>query len=520
MAQTWYLLRDGKVSGPYKMAELQRLAAAGEMAPTDRVRASGWDLWKPVAEVDGLMPNTGAMSTAPEGLTGEPKEVSLDGPVERIEEALKEAQAAAESEGGPWAAICRNPSVAPGRQPGDTVKRKSSHKDQDGSIPWPLALVFAGLGVFIALVIYISSAGKRGYESTASPGEKLRKAQDELEEQIAELNRRTREKGNRPAGVPSEIPPGEVPPGEVQMGYVYTVAYTRDGKRIVCTGADGVMVWWDAMTGKEMVQIGSYSPVVSAVYSPDGASLAWVNYHRWRPSPILEMVSTWHEQGGYRLLGQLGSPVTALAYSPDGKWIASGSEGGEIRAWDASTGEKVVGLHGHQSRVASVTCSHDAKRIASCSDETVRVWDAHTGEEVLTLKGHKHPVLRVAYSPDGKRLASCCPETVRLWDVQTGKEIHTLKARGALSSSSLAFSPDGKRLAWTGGTHWPQKVKVWDAMTGQETVTILASALSVAFSPDGKRIATGGLHRTVQVWDAVTGMEIFTLKPSSRDARR
>jgi WD40 repeat protein len=216
------------------------------------------------------------------------------------------------------------------------------------------------------------------------------------------------------------------------------------------------------------------------------------------------------------------SAVRSVAFSGDGKRIASGSSDRTVKVWDAQTGQVTLTLQGHTDGVWSVAFSSDGKRIASGShDGTVKVWDARTGQEKFTLEGHTRAVTGVAFSGDGKRIVSGGgdfirpgPGEVKVWDARTGQET-PLTLRGHTSSvSSVAFSGDGKRIASGSGD---KTVKVWDAGTGQELLTLrghtsIGVVNSVAFSGDGKRIATGSHDGTVKVWDAGTGQELLTLR--------
>ena len=158
------------------------------------------------------------------------------------------------------------------------------------------------------------------------------------------------------------------------------------------------------------------------------------------------------------------SHISALAYSPDGKVIASGSWDKTVRLWDAATGQALKTLSGHTAEVLALAYSPDGKVIASGSgDNTVRLWDAATGQELKTLSGHTDSVSALAYSPDGKVIASgSWDNTVRLWDAATGQELNTLSGHTA-SVSALAYSPDGKVIASGSGD---QTVRLWDAATG------------------------------------------------------
>jgi WD40 repeat protein len=207
--------------------------------------------------------------------------------------------------------------------------------------------------------------------------------------------------------------------------------------------------------------------------------------------------------------------VTAVAFSPDGKTVASGSYDKTVRLWDAATGEERQKLEGHDEIVTAVAFSPDGKTVATGSDnKTVRLWDAATGEERQKLEGHDSHVTAVAFSPDGKTVASgSYDQTVRLWDAATCEERQKLEGHDEIVTA-VAFSPDGKTVA---SGSYDKTVRLWDAATGEERQKLEGHdkiVTAVAFSPDGKTVASGSADKTVMLWDAATGGERQKLQTS------
>jgi eukaryotic-like serine/threonine-protein kinase len=207
--------------------------------------------------------------------------------------------------------------------------------------------------------------------------------------------------------------------------------------------------------------------------------------------------------------------VCAVAVSPDGTRMVTGSEDTTAKMWDADTGHELRTLKGHTSWIRSAAFSPDGRRIVTGGgDQTARVWEAATGRGLLALKGHGAPITSVTFSPDGQRILTGSQDaTARIWEAADGRELFTLRGHSPWSAIwSVAFSPDGRRIVTGSGD---RVAKVWDAGTGRELLTLAGHSAGigpVAFSPDGRRIMTGSRDRTAKVWEADSGRELFTLK--------
>ncbi|HKO95646.1 MAG TPA: caspase family protein [Pyrinomonadaceae bacterium] len=213
--------------------------------------------------------------------------------------------------------------------------------------------------------------------------------------------------------------------------------------------------------------------------------------------------------------------VVTLAFSSDGKILASGSVDHIVKIWEPSTGSELRALKGHDMTVLSVVFSPDDKLIASGSaDNTVKIWDVNTGVEKQTLRGHTLYVQSVEFSPDGKLIASgSADQKVKLWDVATGTELRTLLPNIDPNYSiglRVAFSRDGRTLITAG-----EVVKVWDVNSGRLIRTIKLEGFGpipvfpIAASPDGKVFVTGG--KTIRVWDFATGEMLRSFPGDARE---
>jgi WD40 repeat protein len=214
---------------------------------------------------------------------------------------------------------------------------------------------------------------------------------------------------------------------------------------------------------------------------------------------------------GVALQGYTGV-VYGLAFSPDGRLIATACADGGVRLHEAATGKLVRTLEKSEGPVRAVAFSPDGKTLVSGgADSLIRVWETDTGKPMQKLTGHTADVVALAFSPDGRWFASGSEDyTAMVWDLE-GKEPPRALGGRWKPVVDVAFRPDGKRLATAAldGT-----VKLWDLSGGpQQTLCRHSTGIvSVAFSARGGQIITAGLDGTVQVWDEASGKEVLSLR--------
>ena len=255
----------------------------------------------------------------------------------------------------------------------------------------------------------------------------------------------------------------------------------------------------------------------SIAFSPDGRTLAGgsenASIYLW------DVVTGTHRK---TLRGHTIGSVYGVSFSPDGRTLASGGYDGAVYLWDVDTGTHHMISKGHKDIVRSLSFSPDGRTLASGSNvgnienwniTTVRLWNVATGKLRKTLNGRGHDV---SFSPDGHTLASwsSMDSIIYLSDVATGKLRKTLNHRGNHVGFSVSFSPDGHTLAsWSDADN---TISFWDVATATLHRVLSCGSDPVSFSPDGRIIVGRSSDGTIHLWDPISGEHLKTLKRHSK----
>jgi WD40 repeat protein/tRNA A-37 threonylcarbamoyl transferase component Bud32 len=297
---------------------------------------------------------------------------------------------------------------------------------------------------------------------------------------------------------------GQTLTGHQKARAIWSVAYSPDGRRLASAGDDRTIKLWDTTTGQAIRTLVSNQYVLAVAFHPSGAQLASAGSNQ---TPGDRRVTVWDAGTGQviRTFQQVHTKaIDQLAYSPDGKTLASTSRDGTVKLWESDTGSLMRPLKDHRDGVSSkIVFSPNGKTLLSAGggESTTRFWDLATGQVSAILKDTGWIL---AISADGKTLATGSSDgTIKLWDIAAGSVVRTFRDHHNVDPIiNLAFSRDGKTLASSGDTG--QAVTLWDATTGNLLRSLkghTGTILDIAFSPDGVHLASACNDLTVRIWD-------------------
>lgn len=284
------------------------------------------------------------------------------------------------------------------------------------------------------------------------------------------------------------------------------VAYARDGSMFATAGWNGKIALWTS-TGKLMASLdGGNGLVQGLAFSPDGQHLA-------SAGQFLRVFSRTGQTE--RTLGSSSAMATRVTFGPDGRELACARDDGRIEIWNVETGKQVREWKAHQGRVEAMALSPDGATLATGSTFGQLILWSWNGQRQGELRDHGRYdiVAGIAFSPDGKLIASASTNKV-LVHSREGAQIRTLKTKHAWSNmDDVAFSPDGKLLA----TPENETIRLWDMATGKDSVLSGHAALvqALTFDPSGARLLSASSDTSARIWNLSNGAAMILL---SRDS--
>jgi eukaryotic-like serine/threonine-protein kinase len=298
-----------------------------------------------------------------------------------------------------------------------------------------------------------------------------------------------------------------------------SVAFSPDGKRLAAGAGDTVRVW-NVETGTELATLrGKRLDVHCVALGPKGDRIAAGSGKLYSVGLSVggeNVVKVWEIATGKEVaaLHEHGKGVTAVAFSPDGSRLATGSMDRTLRIWDLSTGEELTTLRGHSGTIVGIVYSSDGARVTSASDDgTVKTWEV-SNKEALSLYRKKFTFASAVFSRDGQLFAVKSLEALKICDAATGREKISIPV-GSTNRAGLAFMPDGQQIV-SGGVRGMMR---WNTTTGKKEGEFSGEGgftSGVAMTADGKYLASGSIKGTVSLWNAATGQKEFTFAERSK----
>ncbi len=375
----------------------------------------------------------------------------------------------------------------------------------------------------------------------------------------------------RPLGLPPHV---ERVIGYVRMRHadrVNSICYNADGTRLASASKDGTVRIWDLGNGRELLAYRDHTEVVAAEVKVNDAAVFRVSAVAFAPKSTLiasaggNEIHLWDSTTGKLVKKYTGHTLTikGLAFAPDGKTFATGSDDKTVRVWSVETGKETIAFPLHTSRVESVAFSPNGKLVAASdgdgflsiykldatdkkpvlkvqaseptgqginavaftpdgtklitggndavprlttSTDPLGVMIPGSGVAIMKFPGHSGRVNSVAINPDGTLFATAgSDKTIRIWDAKNGKALRAIQ--GHLDEiATLAIRPDGKQIA-SGSTDGT--IRLWDLSATDEhraATDTKDSLWTAAFSPDGTRYATGGADKTLRIYNTAAGL--------------
>lgn len=299
------------------------------------------------------------------------------------------------------------------------------------------------------------------------------------------------------------------------IGYIWSSAITNDGNTLAVGTGIGSITLWNIQSGQQIASMKAHKESVNSLaFSTDGKTLASsgedYKIHLW-DVPTQERRYTLPESFN----------AQTLAFTSDGKSLVGGSFSGFVQTWNLETRQKTISFNGHRDRIRAVAYSPDNKIVASGSwDSTVRLWNASTGAQIGIIYGYPFSVERMGFAPNGNTVAGTARGIISLWDINTRSEKPAIVKKQSGLFWGMAFSPDSKDLLFADVGF---NLYVYNVNTAIEKETKKfkkhkGGYYSIAFSSDRTIVANGYTNKKIRLWDINSEKELLSISTKFKEA--